>query len=49
MVRFAAFLVLVVAVACILVGRVGHHTPIAIAGYVLLAAALVIGLMSRRA
>ena len=48
MTRLPAILVLVLAIIGILVGRIGHHTPIAIAGYALLAVAVVLGLLSRR-
>jgi hypothetical protein len=48
MTRLPAVIVLVLAIAGILVGRIGHITAIAIVGYVLLAVALVLGWLSRR-
>ena len=48
MTRLPAAIVLVLAIVGILVGRLGHILPIAIAGYALLAVALVLGWLSRR-
>lgn len=48
MTRLPAIVVIVIAIPVIIVGRVTHHTPIAIVGYALLAVAIVLGLFARR-
>ena len=48
MTRLLAFVFLGLAIIGILVGRIGHITPVAIAGYGLLLVALVFGWLSRR-
>ncbi len=48
MTRLAAIVIVIVAIVAIVFGRVGHVLPVAVVGYVLLAVAIVVGLISRR-
>ncbi|HEX6488358.1 MAG TPA: hypothetical protein VF137_05715 [Candidatus Dormibacteraeota bacterium] len=43
-----ALVLLVIAIPVIVIGRVSHDTAVAIAGYALLAIAIIVGLVVRR-